>query len=119
MDQQETRTGPGPNGWVRRISDRRRSVLVCIFAGWILTVGAAWVLPSRYRSETLILVEQQKVPEHYVEPNIAVDLQQRLQSMSEQILSRTRLMAIADKFHLYSSDQQHLGAQGIAEQMRK
>ena len=119
MEQEETKTGPGPNGWVRRLSDRRRSVLACIFVGWTLMVGAAWVLPSKYRSETLILVEQQRVPEHYVEPNIAVDLQQRLQSMSEQILSRTRLMAIADKFHLYSSDQKHLGTQGIIDQMRK
>src|SRR6185437_15719470 len=119
MEQQETRTGPGPNGWVRRISDRRRSVLVCIFAGWILTVGAAWVLPSRYRSETLILVEQQKVPEHYVEPNIAVDLQQRLQSMSEQILSRTRLMAIADKLNLYNLNHARTDTDSLLQTMRK
>lgn len=119
MDQEEVKTGPSPNGWLQRISEHRRSVLVCVFAGWIVVVGAAWVLPSKYRSETLILVEQQKVPEHYVEPNIAVDLQQRLQSMSEQILSRTRLMAIADKFHLYGNEQKHSGVQDIVDQMRK
>ena len=42
------------------------------------------MLPSRYRSETLIMVEQQKVPEHYVVSNVASDLQNRLQSMSER-----------------------------------
>lgn len=119
MDQEEVRSGPSPNGWLRRIGEQRRSVLFCVFIGWIVVVGAAWVLPSRYRSETLILVEQQKVPEHYVEPNISVDLQQRLQSMSEQILSRTRLMAIAEKFHLYGGNQKHSGMEDVVDQMRK
>jgi protein tyrosine kinase modulator len=119
MEQEELKTGPSPHGWLRRISEQRRSILICIFAGWILVVGAAWVLPAKYRSETSILVEQQKVPEHYVEPNIAVDLQQRLQSMSEQILSRTRLMAIVEKFHLYSTEQKRSGMQDIVDQMRK
>lgn len=119
MDQEEVKTGPSAKGWLWRMSEQRRSVLICVFAGWVLVVGAAWVLPSKYRSETLILVEQQKVPEHYVEPNIAVDLQQRLQSMSEQILSRTRLMAIAEKFHLYGGNEKHSGMQDTVDQMRK
>ncbi len=119
MDQDEIRTGPSPHGWVRRVVAQRRSVLVCTFIGWLIVVSAGWVLPSKYRSETLILVEQQKVPEHYVEPNIAVDLQQRLQSMSEQILSRTRLMAIADKLHLYRGNDSRAGAEGVVDRMRK
>src|SRR5581483_10148570 len=119
MEQEEIRTGPTAAGWLRRATQHRRSILVCIFIGWMAVVAAAWILPARYRSETLILVEQQKVPEHYVEPNIAVDLQQRLQSMSEQILSRTRLMAIAEKFHLYSDEQKRSGMQDIIDQMRK
>lgn len=117
MEQEEIRTGPTLTGWLRRLSTHRRSVLVLVFVGWLLVVSAAWVLPSKYRSETLILVEQQKVPEHYVEPNIAVDLQQRLQSMTEQILSRTRLMAIATKFRLYGVDQKHSSADGVVDRM--
>lgn len=117
MEQEEIRTGPTLTGWLRRLSTHRRSVLALVFVGWLLVVSAAWVLPSKYRSETLILVEQQKVPEHYVEPNIAVDLQQRLQSMTEQILSRTRLMAIATKFHLYGVDQKHSSADGVVDRM--
>lgn len=117
MEQEEIRSGPTLRGWLRRLSADRRSVLAFVFVGWLLVVSAAWVLPSKYRSETLILVEQQKVPEHYVEPNIAVDLQQRLQSMTEQILSRTRLMAIATKFHLYGIDQKHSSGDSVVDRM--
>src|SRR5208283_4222764 len=60
-----------------------------------------WLIPSTYKSEALILVEQQKVPEQYVLPNVTVSLQDRLQSMTEQILSRTRLQATIDRFQLY------------------
>jgi len=119
MDQEEVTTGPSGNGWLKRLFEHRRSALLCLFFGWLIVVGVSWVLPTKYQSETLILVEQQKVPEHYVEPNIAVDLQQRLQSMSEQILSRTRLMGIIDKFHLYGLDPSHPIVQGTVERMRK
>ena len=92
--------------------------MMCLFVGWGLVSMVGWFLPAKYRSETLILVEQQRVPEHYVEPNIALDLQQRLQSMSEQILSRTRLMSIIDKFHLYGNDP-HADGDAVVERMRK
>ena len=55
--------------------------------------GASWVLPPRYSSSTLILVEQPTMPKDYVTPNVNDDLQERMQSITQQILSRTRLVA--------------------------
>jgi succinoglycan biosynthesis transport protein ExoP len=119
MEQDEQRSGPTLAGWLMRLSRQRRWVMACILLGWAAVVCTAWLLPAQYRSETLILVEQQRVPEHYVEPNVAVDLQQRLRSMSEQILSRTRLVGIIEKFHLYDKDRSRLDMQGLVERMRK
>ena len=42
-------------GIVRR---RRWQFLVPFFFGWLLVWGASWLIPSTYRSGTLILVEQ-------------------------------------------------------------
>src|SRR3984885_14726584 len=82
---------------------RRRHVyfLVPVFLGWLVVWGASWVLPVRYKSGTLILVEQPTMPRNYVEPNVSDDLQNRLQSITQQILSRTRLLMIIDRLHLY------------------
>src|SRR5258707_412186 len=118
MDQSEQNSSPNLRGWCLRLYRHRFTVAVSIFMGWALLTTLVWFIPAKYRSETLILVEQQRVPEHYVEPNIALDLQQRLQSMSEQILSRTRLMAIIDKFHLYNVDR-HADSDVAVERMRK
>ena len=86
-------------GMVRR---RRLHFLVPLFFGWLLVWGASWVITPRYKSSTLILVEQPSMPQNYVVPNISDDLQSRLQSMTEQILSRTRLLDIVGQLHLYS-----------------
>ncbi len=80
---------------------RRWWILLPLFLCWVIVWGVGWLLPATYKSEALILIEQQKVPEHYVVPNVSISLQERLQSMTQQILSRTRLQATIDKFNLY------------------
>jgi polysaccharide chain length determinant protein (PEP-CTERM system associated) len=80
---------------------------------------ATWFVPATYRSETLILVEQPKVPTEYVVSNVADDLQQRLQSMTQQILSRTRLISVIEQFNLYSNDRDKSNVDDLVERMRK
>src|SRR5580692_11293883 len=93
-------------GIVRR---RHMQFLIPLLLGWLVVWGASWVLPSRYRSGTLILVEQPTMPKDYVTPNVNDDMQDRLQSITQQILSRTRLSHIIDQLKLYPE------AQGAAE----
>src|ERR1700678_4064817 len=82
---------------------RRRCwwILLPIFFCWALIWIGSWFWPASYESEGLILIQQQRVPEQYVLPNVTQDVQDRVQSMTQQILSRTRLQATIDRFHLY------------------
>src|SRR6202049_2574412 len=82
---------------------RRWYIILPAFACWAVAWAGSWLVPSTYQSDALILVEQQKVPEQYVVPNVSVNLQDRLQSMTQQILSRTRLQATITRFHLYET----------------
>src|SRR5579872_4511233 len=81
---------------------RRWLILVPLFLTWAAVWAVSWILPATYQSESLILVEEQKVPEKFVSPNVATGLPERLKSMTEQILSRTRLQSAIERFHLYS-----------------
>jgi polysaccharide biosynthesis transport protein len=106
--------------YVSIIRRRRWYFLIPLFVGWLMVWGASWFLPSVYRSGTLILVEQPTVPSQYVVPNIASDnLQDRLQSITQQILSRTRLMRIIASQNLYSTGRHRLTQDEAIEQMRK
>ena len=94
--------------------------LVLLLMGWGLVWGSSWVLPARYKSSTLILVEEPALPKNYVVPNVNDNLQDRLQSISQQILSRTRLLVIIDKLHLYPNKAHHvLTPDGRVDQMRR
>src|SRR5271156_367642 len=67
--------------------------------GYVLT----FLVQPQYVSQTLVLVEQQKVPESYVKAVVTEDLSGRLATMKEQILSRSRLQPIIERFNLFSN----------------
>ncbi|MGC2729664.1 MAG: XrtA system polysaccharide chain length determinant [Candidatus Sulfotelmatobacter sp.] len=103
-------------GIVRR---RHMQFLIPLFLGWAIVWGASWVLPPRYLSSTLILVEQPTMPKDYVTPNVNDDLQQRMQSITQQILSRTRLLHIIDRLNLYAVQHSQRSPDETVDRMRK
>jgi polysaccharide chain length determinant protein (PEP-CTERM system associated) len=66
----------------------------------IIAVAITYRLTPIYTSQTLVLIEPQTVPDTYVKPIITEDLDSRLASMKEQILSRSRLEPIIERFNL-------------------
>jgi len=96
---------------------------------WILllpavVIGAAtfvWSssLPNRYRSQTTIQVVPQQVPQNFVQPTVTAEISERLQTISQQIMSRTRLEAVIQEFNLYPRQRQTMILEDVVEQMRK
>jgi len=58
-------------------------------------------LPDRYRSQAVVLIVPPRVPQNYVRPTVTRGLQDRLEGMRQEILSRTRLERIITEFDLY------------------
>jgi protein tyrosine kinase modulator len=75
-------------------------------------------LPDLYRSDTLILVVPQRVPESYVKSTVTSRIEDRLQSISQQILSRTRLERIIQDFNLYAQERKTGIMEDIVDGMR-
>jgi polysaccharide chain length determinant protein (PEP-CTERM system associated) len=69
----------------------------------IIGYGITFLVQAEYMSQTLVLVEQQKVPESYVKAVVTEDLNGRLATMKEQILSRSRLQPIIERFNLFAN----------------
>ena len=100
---------------------RRRKWLILLPAVVIATVASLVIknLPNVYRSESLILVVPQRVPESYVKSTVTARIEDRLQAISQQILSRTRLEQVIQDFGLYPRERarQEL-MEDIVERMR-
>ena len=77
-------------------------ILICTIVGGPLAYGVSRLLPVKYKSQTLVLVEQQSVPTEYVKSIDTAEISQRLASMQQQILSRSRLEPIIRQYGLYS-----------------
>jgi polysaccharide chain length determinant protein (PEP-CTERM system associated) len=95
-----------PRGWeeyLAIVQRRRWWILLPLFLAWLTVWGVSWFLPTTYQSEALISAEQQKVSDLYVMENVNVNLQNRLQSTTQQVLSYASLHGIIDRFKLYSS----------------
>jgi polysaccharide biosynthesis transport protein len=101
IEEPQDRALPGLGDLWAVLRRRRWWILLPIFFCWVLIWIGSWFWPASYESEGLILIQQQRVPEQYVLPNVTQDVQDRVQSMTQQILSRTRLQATIDRFHLY------------------
>ena len=98
---------------------RKRWIILVPFAlGVALAPLLAGVVPKRYRSETLILVVPQRVPDAYVKPTVTASVEDRLPAISEQILSRSRLERIIDELDLYPVERQRTVMEDVVARMR-
>lgn len=105
--------------YLRAMRRRRWYWMLPFFLGWAAVWSASWFMPSVYRSGTLILVEQPTVSQQYVVSNVASDLQSRLDSLTQQVLSRTRLLRIVEKLNLFPALRQRRSSDELVELMRK
>lgn len=75
-------------------------------------------LPKLYRSSTLIMLVPQRVPPEYVRPTVTTTVEERLQSIATQVLSRTNLQMIIDEFNLYPDLSKSRTKEEVIEFMR-
>ncbi len=93
---------------------RRKWYFLLPFIGIILVSGLlAYILPDVYRSTTVIFVESQKVPENFVRPTVTANIEGRLNTLTQQIMSRTRLEKVIQEFGLYQGTGQRSGLEAI------
>ena len=116
---EERRSEGADLGHLRDVVRRRHLYfLIPLFVAWLLVWGSSWVITPRFKSSTLILVQQSTMPQDYVTPNISDDMQARLESIKQQVLSGTRLLLIIDKLHLYNGAHDQATQDAEVAQMR-
>ena len=104
---------------MKRVFKRYWWVLpLTLITGVSLALGSTFFLPKRFTSQTLVLVDQQTVSPDLVKPVVTEATNQRLASMQEQILSRSHLQPIIEKFGLYASDRDSVHMEDLVARLR-
>lgn len=105
---------------VLRIAWRRKWYIVVPFAV-VSTVTAivSWYLPNVYRSEAIIAVVPQRVPESYIKSTVTTRTEDRLQALYQKVQSRTYLERAIQEFNLYPRERRAGIMEDVVEQMRR
>lgn len=91
------------------------SILFILFGASVYNV----VTPERYKSSTTILVVPQRVPENYVRSTTSIKIEDRLATIRQQVLSRTRLVAVMDELALFKDERKRRAVEEVVDDMRK
>jgi uncharacterized protein involved in exopolysaccharide biosynthesis len=97
---------------------RKKSLLVTFFIIFLLGVSVAMILPPVFLSKATILIEEQQIPESYVESGITGYVEERLEMITQRILNRPTMMKIVDAYNLYSKLKDRYTTEEILEKFK-
>jgi polysaccharide chain length determinant protein (PEP-CTERM system associated) len=98
---------------------RRRKLLISVMV--VLTaiaLGVAFLLPAIYQSRAVILIEQQEIPRELVSSTVTSYADQRIQEITQRVMTTSNLSAIIKKYNLYAEKRATQPLQMVVATMR-
>lgn len=103
-------------GMIRR---RKKTFIIFAATAFVISVFVAVVLPSTYVSQSTILIEAQQIPQEYVKTTITSYVEERIQTITQQIMGRSTLLGIINRFNLYADLRKTSATDEVIDKMRK
>src|SRR6266851_3644847 len=98
---------------------RKIQILATVIILFLISAAVAALLPSAYRSTATILIEQQEMPPDLVRSTISSYADQRIQVISQQVMTRANLMRVVEKYNLYPSQRATKTSEEILQRLTK
>jgi len=83
---------------------RLKVILIPALLAPLAAFGVSYAFPPKFTAQSTVLVEAQKVPDNYVQPVITADFTQRIQTLSQQVLSPSRLRPVIQSLGIVKPD---------------
>src|SRR2546422_4972742 len=114
----ESRKGAGVELAMAVWSRRKWLAILTFAAPFSVAASLVIALPDTYQSTATVLVDRQQVPETFVQPTVTSALETRLHTISQEILSRSRLEALINRFGLYADLRKRIASEERSEERR-
>jgi succinoglycan biosynthesis transport protein ExoP len=99
---------------------RRKWIAIVVCAAVLVGVtGLTLSLPNLYRATATVLVERQQISEAFVRSSVTAELETRIQMIQQEIMSRTRLSDLCDRFGLYPDLRPNAPLDALVDRMRR
>jgi polysaccharide chain length determinant protein (PEP-CTERM system associated) len=102
------------------IWSRRKWLALMTFIAVVGAIGSMAIsLPNLYRAKATVLVGRQQVSEAFVRPSVTAELETRIQTIKEEVMSRARLSELIARFDLYADARKRRPIDALVERMRR
>ena len=104
---------------LKTLARQRWLVIVPLFLGVMGGLLYSRSQPSLYRSDAVIQVVPQRVPESYVSSTVTERVEDRLRALAQQVLSRTQLEKLITEFNLFPEERQKYPLEDVVVLMQR
>lgn len=98
---------------------RKWYLIIPALVVFMAAIGIAFGLPAIYRSTATILIEQQDIPQDLVRSTVTSYATERIQIISQRVMTRENLWDIAQKFNLYPDERRSNDIGAIVAMVRE
>ena len=102
--------------YISILKNRKKYFIIPALVVLVVAILVALLLPSIYESSSTILIEEQQIPQEFVKSTVTGFADQRIQSLTQQILSRVKLWEIIQQFNLYPELREKLTREEITRE---
>ena len=94
----------GIQDYIGILKRNKNKMLLIALVAFILTIIIALKWPATYKSTATILIEQQEIPQDLVRSTVTSYADQRIQVISQRVMSSVNLKKIIEKYQLYQKE---------------
>ncbi|HMS83528.1 MAG TPA: Wzz/FepE/Etk N-terminal domain-containing protein [Nitrospira sp.] len=105
--------------YIATFSRRRKLILLTGVGVLAMSLTVAFLWPPTYKSTATILIEEQEIPSDLVRSTITSYADQRIETIKQQVMSRTTLWKVVEQFGLYQDLQKNSPAEEIVKRFIK
>ncbi len=99
---------------------RRRDQIIAVSSVLFLaSLIMAFLIPPTYRSTATILIEEQEIPSDLIRSTVTSFATQRIQTISQTVMTRANLMQVIEKYNLYADRRGRDTTEELLDRMRK
>ncbi|MCG8056535.1 MAG: lipopolysaccharide biosynthesis protein [Candidatus Thiodiazotropha endolucinida] len=107
----------GIGDYIVILKRRKNQLIIPAAIIFLVSIVLAIGLPSIYRSEATILIEQQEIPNELVRSTVTSFAGERIQVISQRVMTTENLGKIIDNYGLYQNDRENTSITILAENL--
>jgi len=104
--------------FVEVLKRRKKHLIIPFLVIFLAGASVALLLPSVFKSTATILIEAQQIPTEFVRSTVTSFAEERIQIITQRIMSRAKLLEIINQFNLYPDLKERRTTEDIITIMR-